>query len=351
MVATQSKTKAEVTHSAWFRSLGKYEQPSVPRAVWQLANTLLPYAALWALMVSMLKRGAPVWLLIPPALLAAAFLVRIFIIFHDCGHGSFFASRLANRVVGYACGVLTFTPFDEWRHTHAIHHTTVGDLDRRLGGDVWTLTVDEFHGLPKRQQLVYRVYRHPLTLFVFGPPILFLISQRLPGKGAEREERNSVAITNLAIAAVLAAAWATIGLRTYLLIQIPLMWLAGAAGIWLFYVQHQFEGVYWARHGDWDPIRAAIQGSSYYRLPKVLQWFSGNIGLHHIHHLRPRIPNYNLQRCYDEVPELHVDQPLTLWASLRCLSLNVWDEASKKLVSFSAIARGPRQSLRPARTK
>lgn len=329
-------TKTQVTHSEWFRSLAKYEKPDHRKAIWQLLNTFVPYVALWALMVWMIRQGISLWFLIPPVVLAAGLLVRIFIFFHDCGHGSFFASRWANRFVGHLCGVLTFTPFEDWRYSHARHHAAAEDLDRRGIGDIWTWTVEEYRNAPLLKRLAYRGFRHPLIFLVIGPPILFLITQRFPHKGAPNTERHSVAFTNLAIMALVGLASMTIGLKTYLTITIPVVSLAGAFGVWMFYVQHQFEGVYWARHDAWDPIRAALEGSSYYKLPAVFQWFSGNIGLHHIHHLRSRIPNYNLQQCYDETPELHIE-PLTFVRSLHSLRLNLWDEAAQQMVSFRSL--------------
>ena len=344
MVTAPEDLKTQVTHSNWFRALSKYEQPALRRAIWQLCNTFIPYAALWIVMVMMLHRHVAYWKLTPLIVVAAGLLVRIFIFFHDCGHGSFFASRRANRILGYCCGILTFTPFDAWRLSHARHHAAVGDLDRRGGGDVKTLTVEEYRAAPARSRASYWIYRNPLVLFVLGPPILFFILQRFPRKGAASQERNSVLFTDLAILVVVAVASWTIGLGTYLWIQIPVMSLAGSMGIWMFYVQHQYEDVYWAHHTTWDPIRAALKGSSYYKLPRVLQWFSGNIGLHHIHHLRPRIPNYNLQEFLEDVPALQLVPPLNIQESLKSLFLNLWDEKAHKMVSFRSIKTHPPQT-------
>jgi len=322
--------------------LSRYEKPDVRKATWQFVNTFVPYAALWAVMVWMVRKGISYWLLLPLVVLASGLLIRIFIFFHDCCHGSFFASRRANEVLGYVTGLLTFTPYEAWRHPHARHHATAGDLDRRGMGDVWTLTVDEYLAASRWKQLSYRLFRNPLVLLLLAPPALFLIAQRYPRPGAGPREIRSVLVTNLGILAILLAASCTVGISTYLLIQLPIMLITGSLGVWLFYVQHQFEGVYWARHPEWDPVRAALEGSSYYRLPRVLQWFTGSIGLHHIHHLRPRIPNYNLQQCYDEIPDLRAVKPLTFRRSLKSLSLNLYDEATRELVSFRAIkARVP----------
>jgi omega-6 fatty acid desaturase (delta-12 desaturase) len=339
--------KTHLTQLNWYQALAKYERPNPYKATWQLLDTFVPYIVLWIFMVCMVRMGVSYWCTLPLVVVAAGLLVRIFIFFHDCCHGSFFASRRANRIVGYVCGILTFTPYEDWRRPHAIHHATAGDLNRRGTGDVWTWTVAEYLAAPKRKQWGYRLFRHPFFLFGVAPLGLFLIKHRFVQKEAGKRERYSVIFTNLAVLALIGLASLTIGLRTYLLIQLPIIALAGAIGVWLFYVQHQFEGVYWAQHQDWDPMRAALEGGSYYRLPKVLQWFSGNIGLHHIHHLRPRIPNYNLQRCYEDIPALQVVEPLTLLGSLKSLHLHLWDESNQKLVSFRSLKRHSQQTKPP----
>ena len=330
--------KTGTTKPVWQNAISAYAQPDHRRAIWQLVNTFVPYIALWALMIYSIRAGFSYWLTLPLILLAAALQVRIFIFFHDCGHGSFFASPRANTIVGYVTGILTFTPYHDWRRAHAKHHATAGDLDRRGWGDVWTMTVEEYLVAPRVKRLAYRLFRNPLLMFGLGPALIFLITQRFPHKGAKKREIISVIITDLAILAIVVVASLTIGLRTYLLIQLPILLIAGVFGLWLFYVQHQYEGVYWARHEVWDPIKAALQGSSYYKLPKVLQWFSGNIGLHHIHHLRPRIPNYSLQRCYDAIPAMREVEPLTFLKSLGSLRMNLYDEGQQRLVSFRSLA-------------
>lgn len=339
MVGQPRFEKAQVVHSEWYRALSQYEKPHLTKAGWQILNTFVPYIALWAFMVYVVRSGMTLWALVPPVFVAAGLLVRIFIFFHDCGHGSFFPSRTLNRIVGYLCGVLTFTPYEEWRLAHAGHHAHAADLERRGEGDIWTMTVDEYLAASKRTKILYHLYRNPFVLFVAGPPIMFLLLNRIPHKGIQPRERMSVIITNISILGIIILAHFTIGLRAYLLIQVPVMSLAGIFGVWMFYVQHQYEGVYWSHHEEWDPVRAALEGSSYYKLPKWLQWFSGNIGLHHIHHLRPRIPNYNLQRCYDEVPALQNVKPLTLLPSLRFLGLHLWDEKAQDLISFRQLKR------------
>lgn len=329
--------KSHVVRSDWYRSLSKYEKSDTRRALWQLADTLVPYLTLSGLQIYIVQNMFSYWLMVPLWLLSAGLLVRIFIIFHDCGHGSFFNSRTANRIIGYFCGVLCFTPYEDWRFAHAEHHATVGDLDRRGDGDVWTLTVDEYLALSPMRRIAYRVFRNPFVLFVLGAPAMFLVLHRMWHRGVDRRERNSVIITNLLLVAVIGIAWATIGIKAYLLVQAPSIWIAGIVGVWMFYVQHQFIGVYWARHDAWDPMRAAIEGSSYYKLPSVLQWFTGSIGLHHLHHLKPRIPNYNLQKCHDEVEELHRVKELRFFESMSTMFLKLWDERNNRMVGFSAL--------------
>lgn len=333
----KSSSPAGKDPQEWATAIMTHAIPNHRKAVWQLVNTFVPYIALWAMMIYTIQQGYSYWITLILILIASGFLIRIFIFFHDCGHGSFFASRQANKIIGYITGILTFTPYEDWRHAHAIHHATAGDLDRRGVGDVWTMTAEEYNQATRGQRLAYRIYRNPFVMFIIGPAIVFLITQRLPHKGAGKRERRSVWITNAAIIAILLVAHFTISLRTYLLIQIPVMLIAGSAGIWLFYVQHQYEGVYWARHEEWDPVKSALKGSSYYKLPKVLQWFTGNIGLHHIHHLRPRVPNYNLQQCYDELPAMQDVVPITLRTSFRSIWLKLWDEENGTMIDFRTL--------------
>ena len=337
MSVQSDAVKGKAARPDWYKSVARYQRPDLRRAVWQLVDTLVPYAALWVVMVRTVQLGISYWVTLALAVVAAGFMARIFIIFHDCGHGSFFASRRANTILGYVCGILTLTPYEDWRHSHGVHHATVGDLDRRGTGDVYVMTVDEYLAAPRLRRIAYRLFRNPLVMFGLGPGAVFLLTHRFAHKGAGKRQRYSVYITNLAIAAIIGVASLTIGLRTYVAVQLPIFLIGFAAGVWLFYVQHQFEGVYWARHEAWDPMRAALEGASYYKLPKVLQWFTGNIGLHHIHHVRPRIPNYNLQQCYDEVPAMQAVEPLTMRKSLKSLGLRLWDEDQQKLVGFRSL--------------
>jgi omega-6 fatty acid desaturase (delta-12 desaturase) len=291
-------------------------------------------------MIVMLQQEYPYWLTLVLAIVAGGFLVRVFILFHDCCHGSFFASRRANTILGYVTGILTFTAFEDWRYAHNRHHATAGNLDRRGVGDIWTMTTEEYETATRRTRLAYRIYRNPFILFGPGAALLFLLFQRFSKRGAGKGALRSVWITNLALLLVLAVAVSTIGLRTYLLIQLPVILVGGGVGSWLFYVQHQFEDAYWVRHEHWDSMSVALQGSSYFKLPKILQWFTGNIGLHHIHHVQPSIPNYNLQQCYNEIPVLQAVNTITLKTSLRSLRLGLYDETNKKLVGFRSLVGG-----------
>ena len=275
MIIHSISTKDEPTPTAsrWKEVVAKYQQPALRRSVWQLINTLVPYGALWYLMY--LSLGVSYWLTGALALLAAGFQVRIFIIFHDCGHGSFFKSRKANHILGFVTGVLSFTPYYHWRWEHALHHASAGDLDRRGAGDMWTLTVQEYLEASRWKRFAYRLARNPLILFVLAPVFLFAAKQRFPSPKAPQRERHSVYWTNLVLLAMVAGLSCLLGLKTYLLLQLGVFSVAGSAGVWLFYVQHQFEGVYWERRQTWDFCTAALQGSSFYKLPKVLQWFLG----------------------------------------------------------------------------
>ncbi len=322
-------------HAGWKAIVAKYQKPAISRSVWQVVNTLVPYALLWYLMYRSL--AISVWLTIPLALLAGGFLVRVFIIFHDCGHGSYFTSKRANDILGFITGILCFTPYYQWRWEHAVHHSTSGDLDRRGTGDVWTLTVQEYLESSRWKRFAYRLARNPVILFVIAPLFLFLIRERFPGKASPRRERLSVYWTNAAILVIGAALTWVFGLKAYLLIQLAVVTVAASAGIWLFYVQHQFEGVYWERNEDWDYVTAALKGSSFYKLPRLLQFFSGNIGFHHIHHLSPRIPNYYLPKCHDAEPLFQTVKPITLISSLKSLNFRLWDEQRRELVGYGAL--------------
>jgi omega-6 fatty acid desaturase (delta-12 desaturase) len=299
-----------------------------------MLTSIAPYFVLWYLAYRSL--AVSYWLTLVLALFAGLFAMRVFIIFHDCGHGSFFKSRKANDWVGVLTGILTFTPYYAWRHSHAVHHATAGDLDRRGVGDVWTLTYDEYRALPRWKRVFYRVYRNPFIIFLIGPTIDFVVLQRLPyvNTSEKARDKNSVVWTNLSLLAILLVLSWAIGFKETILVQLPIIAIASSLGVWLFYVQHQYENVYWERHQDWDFATAALYGSSYYRLPRLLQWFSGNIGFHHIHHLSPRIPNYRLEDCHNDNPIFHDIEPLTLRTSLQSLHIRVWDEDRHKMIGY-----------------
>src|SRR5437867_4751298 len=324
--------KSQANWAEWKRIVVQYQQPSAARASWQIVSTLVPYALLWYLMY--LTLAVSWWITMPLAILAGAFLVRVFILFHDCGHGSFFKSRRANDFLGFITGVLTFAPYYHWRWQHAVHHTTSGDLDRRGLGDIWTLTVQEYLEASRWKRFAYRLARNPVVLFWIAPFFLFLIKHRLPKAKAGKRERHSVYWTNLAVFGMAAGLIWIFGIKAYLLIQLTVMAVAGSAGLWLFYVQHQFDGVYWARADEWDYTTAALQGSSFYKLPRILQWFSGNIGYHHIHHLSSRIPNYHLEKCHKAEPVFQTVKPVTLFSSFKAFTFRLWDEQCRKLVGY-----------------
>lgn len=313
-------------------NMTRFGTASVWRAWWQVANSFIPYVLLWVAMVYAL--GVSYWLMLPLAILAAGFLARIFIIFHDCGHASFLQSKRANNTLGAIAGLLNLTPFRHWRWQHALHHGTAGNLDRRGAGDIWTLTVQEYIQSTRWKRFAYRLARNPLVLFVIAPLYVFVIHHRFAVAKAPKRERQSVAVTNLALLGITLVMSLAIGLKAFLLIQLTVSAFAGALGLWLFYVQHQFEGAYWARAESWNYTAAALEGSSFYKLPKVLQWFTGNIGFHHIHHLSPRIPNYHLQRCHEADPFFRSIKPVTLFASLKSLTYRLWDEQRKVFVGF-----------------
>jgi omega-6 fatty acid desaturase (delta-12 desaturase) len=313
-------------------NVARFQVASLWRAQWQVINSLVPYLLLWyamdrALIVSY-------WLMLPIAIVAAGFLARIFIIFHDCGHASFFRSKRANNATGAIAGLLLLTPYRHWRWQHSLHHGTAGDLDRRGSGDIWTLTVQEYLQSTRWRRFAYQLARNPIVLFVIAPLYVFVIHQRFAVPSAPKRERRSVRRLNWALLALMLVMSAVIGLKAFLLIQLTVSAFAGALGLWLFYVQHQFDGAYWARSGDWNYTAAALQGSSFYKLPRILQWFTGNIGFHHIHHLSPRIPNYHLQQCHEADPFFKTIKPLTLPASFRCLTHRLWDEQRNAFVGF-----------------
>ena len=329
---------------AWPQLLARYRQPSTGRSIVEIAITVVPLAALWALAWATLDIGY--WLALPLAIAAGCFLVRLFAIQHDCSHGAFFRHRQANDWIGRMLSVMTLTPYGVWRRTHATHHASTGNLDRRGLGDVDTLTVDEYRARSMWGRLRYRLYRHPLVMFGVGPAYLFLLQHRLP-VGLMRggwQPWISTQGTNLSIALIAALLIWLIGIKAFLLVHLPIMLLAASIGVWLFYVQHQFENTSWADDEDWNLHAAALHGSSHYDLPAFLRWFTANIGVHHVHHLCSLIPYYRLPRVLDDHPELRSVGRVTLLESFRCVRLTLWDERQRRLVSF----RDARQTSSPS---
>ena len=318
----------------WYQQIKTYQRPSVPKAMLQLANSLLPYFGFWALMLVFIRGGFPYWSVLLLVIPTAFFLVRTFIIFHDCCHGSFLPGSRANRIVGYLTGVLTFTPYASWRNDHLRHHATNGQLDHRGFGDVWTMTLEEYASESRRKRLQYRLYRNPFVMFLLGPLFTFVIHNRLVDPKATKRERRSTHATNIGLAVAAAVMSLLFGPLTYLAIQLPVILFAGTIGIWLFYIQHQFDPGYWARDAEWNQYEAAMTGASYYRLPSLLRWLTGNIGIHHIHHLRPGIPNYNLWAAYRSTPEAQAVSSVGFLDGLRSIRYNLWHEANRKFLSF-----------------
>lgn len=314
------------------KNIALYQTPVLWKSIWQIANTFIPYVGLWILIVYSLS--VSYWLTAILIILAAAFLVRLFIIFHDCGHGSFFKSQTTNKIVGTFFGILAFTPYNKWHKMHMQHHASVGNLDKRGVGDVWTMTKEEYESSSKKRRFYYRLYRHPVTMFGIGTLYVFLIQNRLTKKEMSRKEKQNIYFTNASLVLLFVIMGLVIGFLPFLIIQLIIIYIAGIAGLWLFYLQHQYEDVSWVRNKEWDYRKIALEGSSFVKFPKVLQWFSGNIGFHHIHHINARIPNYNLAKCYRENIVFNEVKPVTFFASLRTLKLRLWDEKLQKLVGY-----------------
>ncbi|EFM11102.1 fatty acid desaturase [Paenibacillus curdlanolyticus YK9] len=312
----------------------------------QLGNTLLPFLLLW--MAAYASLSVSYWLTLPIAIVAASFLIRTFIIFHDCCHQSFFKNRRANDWLGNITGVLTHFPYEQWKNAHNIHHATSGNLDKRGVGDMWVMTVDEYIASPPRLKLAYRLYRNPLIMLVLGPLLVFLVTYRKNRPGAKRREKLNTYMTNTAIVALYIVLGQLLGWKSVLLVQTPILWVAGMMGIWLFYVQHQFEDSYFENDDKWSYVQAAVEGSSYYQLPRLLQWMTGNIGFHHVHHLNPKVPNYNLEKTHLAIPPLQKAMTINLRTSLRSLRFRLWDEHAKTFIGFRELrAMRNKQTARP----
>jgi len=331
-------TAPDIAARDWLRVLAKYREPIELRSVFEVAVTIVPLMAIWC--AAWWALSISVFLSLAFSVVGAMFLVRMFLIQHDCGHGAFFKNREVNNWLGRAIGVLTLTPYDVWKHSHAIHHSGSGNLDKRGTGDIFTYTVNEYKALSPLAKLRYRAYRHPITLFVIGPFYTFHLQQRLPVgfmKDGWRFWVSSMG-TNVAMALMAAGLIYLMGLSAFLWVYLPMTILASSIGVWLFYVQHQFEEAHWDQPEDWDLHEAALHGSSHYVLPQPLRWLTANIGVHHIHHLYSRIPYYRLYDVLGEHPALDEVRRLTLMESFACVKLQLWDEASRKLVTFKEAA-------------
>lgn len=314
------------------KSVAPFASSDTKKSIIQLINSIVPFIMLWFLSYQSLQIS--VWLSLAISVIAAGFVIRIFIIFHDCTHMSFFKNAKANRVFGTITGIITHFAFEKWKRDHSIHHATSSNLDKRGTGDVWVMTVEEYKEATFWGRLSYRLYRTPIVLFGLGPVYLFLISNRFNRKGAKRKERLNTYLINISIAVIYALLIWAIGWQAFLIIQLPILFIAGAAGIWLFYVQHQFEDSYFENEEEWDYVKAAVDGSSYYKLPKVMEWLTGSIGYHHVHHLSPRVPNYNLEKAHESTPPLHKATTITLKTSLQSIRFRLYDQASRSFISF-----------------
>ncbi len=322
------------------KDVAPFEKQNVSTSVKQLINTLLPLVLLW--MAAYYSLSVSYWLTLPIAVVTAGFVIRTFIIFHDCCHQSFFKSKLANEIIGTITGVLTLVPYHQWRATHSIHHASSSNLDKRGIGDMWIMTVNEYTSASIWRRIAYRFYRNPLVMFGIGPIFIFLIDYRFNRRDVRRRERINTYITNVSLVGLYTLLCWAIGWQSFLLVQGTVFFFSGLAGIWLFYVQHQFEDSYFENQEEWSYVKAAVDGSSYYKLPKVLQWITGNIGFHHVHHLNPRVPNYHLEKAHNATPPLQMATTIDIRTSLKSLNFRLWDEENKKFVSFREI----KQTLR-----
>ncbi|MBD2872328.1 fatty acid desaturase [Paenibacillus arenilitoris] len=325
----------EPKHAQLRKTVAPFEKTNVKTSVRQMANTLIPLVLLWYAAYASLS--VSYWLTLAICIVASGFVIRTFIIFHDCCHGSFFQSKKANDIVGTITGVLTLVPYLQWKNAHAIHHATSSNLDKRGVGDLWILTVEEYASASFISRLAYRIYRQPLVMFGLGPIYVFLIQYRFNRKGAKRKEKLNTYLTNALLVALYALLCWAIGWQAFAMVQGPIFFVSGLLGVWLFYVQHQFEDSYFEHDDEWSYVNAAVDGSSYYKLPKVLQWITGNIGFHHVHHLSPKVPNYYLEDAHNATPPLHKATTINIRESLASLRFRLWDEEAKKFVSFKAV--------------
>lgn len=317
------------------KQVAPYENSTTWDSLKQLFNTVVPFFFIWFLAYQSLS--VSYLLTLGLAVIGAGLLTRIFIIFHDCCHNSFFKNRKANKMLGTITGILTLFPYSQWQHSHSVHHATSGNLDKRGTGDIWVLTVDEYLAAPLSQKIAYRIYRNPFVMLGIGPIWEFLIKNRFNRKGARLTERVNLYITNISLVGIIAFLCYTLGWQSFLLVQGPIFLISGSMGVWLFYVQHTFEDSYFEEDEDWEYVKAAVEGSSFYKLPKILQWFTGNIGFHHVHHLSPRVPNYKLEAAHKNTEPLKNVPTITLKTSLQSLKFRLWDEQNNKFVSFKGV--------------
>ncbi|WP_409304964.1 fatty acid desaturase [Peribacillus sp. SCS-155] len=317
------------------KQVAPFEKSNMKASIWQLINTMVPFFVLWFLAYQSLSISYLLTLVI--AVFAAGFLVRMFIIFHDCCHHSFFKNRRANKVLGTLTGILTLFPYSQWQHDHSVHHATSSNLDKRGTGDIWVLTIEEYLAASFWKKASYRLYRNPIVMFGLGPVYVFLIKNRFNRKGARFKEKMNTYITNLAIASLAGLFCWALGWESFLLVQGTIFLISGSLGIWLFYVQHTFEDSYFEEDEEWEFVKAAVEGSSFYKLPKLLQWLTGNIGFHHVHHLSPRVPNYKLEEVHKNTAPLQNVPTITLSTSLNSLKFRLWDQQNKKFVGYGAL--------------
>ena len=331
----EKNVSSEDLRPEWIKIISRYNFPDNAKSWWQIVNSLGMYIVMWVAMVFALK--VSFWLMLPLAVIAAGFMVRTFIIFHDCGHGSFFKSKRLNTVVGIITGLIVYTPYHMWKYEHMIHHQTVGNLDKRGIGDVMTLTVEEYVNMPWWKRAGYRIYRNPIILFIIAPLLIFLVFQRFPRKYQSAKEKMYLHLSTLVLAVAVALLILLMGWKTFVIIQLTVLFIGAAHGVWLFYVQHQYRHVQWTNTKDWDYKSIALGGSSMFKLPFLLNWFTGNIGYHHIHHLSPLIPNYKLKKCHNENALFQEIEPLTFFTAFESLFLRLWDEKRQMLIKFSEI--------------
>lgn len=323
------------------KSVAPFEKYDRKASIGQLINTLIPLVLFWT--AAYLSLSVSFWLTLLFAIPTAGFVIRTFIICHDCCHGSFFKSRKANDIIGTITGVISLVPYRQWKHSHSIHHAGSSNLDKRGIGDIWIMTVKEYEEAGAWKRLYYRIYRNPLVIFVIGPIAVFVIQYRFNAKGARRKERMNTYLTNVSIAAIYGALIWAIGWQAFLLVQLPIVFISGFLGIWLFYVQHQFEDTFFEKEEEWSYVKAAVEGSSYYKLPKLLQWITGNIGFHHVHHLSPKVPNYNLEKAHNATPPLQHATTITIATSLKAIRFRLWDEENKAFISFKEMRSRQRE--------